>query len=71
MAILSRQDTIEMAFQRALGNGDRYVTRVNTGRLDVERHTDMLNKAWGLGFRLHSIFEQNGNTVMVFERRDG
>jgi hypothetical protein len=58
-----------MAFERALSTGDQYVTRVNTGKLDVERHTDALNKAYMIGFRLHSVFEQNGNTVMVFERR--
>lgn len=70
MAMLSRTDTTQAAFERARQNGDRYITRVNTGRLDVERHSDYLNQAWSAGFRLHTIFEQNGNTVMVFEQRD-
>ena len=69
MALLARTDTSGQAFERALKNGDQYVTRVNRGGLDVERHTDFLNDAFRGGFRLHSIFEQNGNTVMVFERR--
>jgi hypothetical protein len=69
MALGMRTDTGITAFQNAWTNGDQYVTRVNRDRLDVERHTDYLNQAWGAGFRLHSIFEQNGNTVMVFERR--
>ena len=69
MPLGSRLDTGMQAFERALAQGDQYVARVNTNRLDIERHTDYLNKVWAAGFRLHSIFEQNGNTVMVFERR--
>lgn len=68
MALMSRTDTLETALATAQARGDQYVTRVNQGRLDVERHTDMLNRVFRLGFRLHSIFEQAGNTVMVFER---
>ena len=69
MALLARTDSSDQAFDRAWKNGDQYVTRVNRGGLDVERHTDFLNKAFIAGFALHSIFEQNGNTVMVFQRR--
>jgi hypothetical protein len=69
MAILARTDSTKDAFERAWKNGAQYVTRVNRGGLDVERHTDYLNEAFRSGFALHSIFEQNGNTVMVFERR--
>lgn len=68
MAILARTDTGMEPFERAVANGDQYVTRVNKDRLDVEKHTDYLNRAYRAGFRLFSIFEQNGNTVMVFER---
>jgi hypothetical protein len=69
VALLARTESAAVAFKRAWDQGDQYVSRVNTGKLDVERHTDMLNKAYVVGFRLHSIFEQHGNTVMVFERR--
>jgi hypothetical protein len=65
-----RTDNTYSAFERANSQGDQYVTRVNRDRLDVERHTDFLNRVWTLGFRLHTIFEQHGNTVMVFERRE-
>ena len=64
-----RTDTGMQAFERAWTQGDQYVTRVNKGGLDVERHTDYLNKVYATGFELHSIFEQKGNTVMIFERR--
>ena len=70
MALMARTDSTTDAFSKAWGNGDQYVTRVNKDKLDVERHTDYLNSAFKAGFRLFSIFEQNGNTVMVFERRD-
>jgi hypothetical protein len=69
MALMARTDHTGEAFARAWTNGDQYVTRVNKGGLDVERHTDYLNRTFAAGFALHSIFEQNGNTVMVFERR--
>lgn len=63
MGLLPRTDSAWAAF-----NGkDHYVTRVDRGKLDVERHTDFLNRAYDKGYKLHSIFEQNGNTVMVFE----
>ena len=70
MALMARTDSTTEAFERAWKAGDQYVTRVNRDKLDVERHTDYLNGAFKAGFGLHSIFEQNGNTVMVFERRD-
>jgi len=65
MTLGTRTDTGFAPFTR----GDHYVTRVNKDRLDVERHTDYLNKVWDAGYRLHTIFEQNGNTVMIFEMR--
>jgi len=64
-----RTDTGMQAFERAWADGDQYVTRVNRGALDVERHTEYLNKVYRVGFALLDIFEQSGNTVMVFERR--
>lgn len=71
MGLMARTDSNLTAFERAWTNGDQYVTRVNTGRLDVERNTAFLNDVFRKGFRLHTMFEQSGNTVMVFERREG
>lgn len=68
MVLGARTDTGVQAFERARAQGDQYVTRVNRGRLDVERNTDFMNMIYRrFGYRLHSIFEQAGNTVMVFE----
>ena len=47
-----------------------YDTQVNKGSLQMGILKNMLNNRWERGWRLHSIFEQNGNTIMVFERRD-
>ena len=64
-----RIDTGMQPFERARAQGDQYVTRVNKGRLDVERNTDYMNRIYReYGYRLHVIFEQDSNTVMVFER---
>jgi uncharacterized protein DUF2510 len=52
----------------ARARGDHYIARVNTGRLDVERFTDSLNEWFASGYKLAHLMEQNGNTVMVFER---
>jgi hypothetical protein len=67
MALLARTDTGMDPFTK----GDHYVTRVNKGGLDVERHSDYLNKVWAAGYQLHTALEQNGNTLMIFERREG
>jgi hypothetical protein len=69
--MLARTDSTKDAIERADKNGAHYVARVNTGKLDVERFTDGLNDWWAKGFRLAHLFEQNGNTVMVFERSEG
>ena len=69
MGIFARTDSSDAAFRRALEAGDLYVVRVNTGRLDVERHTDFLNHVWKtFGFKVAHVIEQNGNTVEFFER---
>ncbi len=70
MPTWARTDSKAQARDRALERGDHYVTRVNKNRLDMERFTDDLNQWWDAGFRLAHVFEQQGNTVMVFERRN-
>lgn len=48
----------------------RYVTRVNKGSINMLKWQMDLNAMWEEGYRLHTAFEQDGNTVQVFERRD-
>lgn len=49
---------------------DRYKTVVNRGDTNMEDLEDALNKAYEDGWRLHTIFEQAGNTCIVYEKRD-
>lgn len=48
----------------------RYETEVNKGSTNMKALTTKLNVRWHNGWRLHTMLEQDGNTVMVFERRD-
>lgn len=50
--------------------GDRhYDCEVNRGDLNMGWLRDTLNDRWEDGWRLSSMFEQAGNTVIVFEKR--
>lgn len=47
---------------------DHYEAEVNRGDLDVGSLSKKLNKRYDEGWKLAHIFEQAGNTVMVWER---
>lgn len=47
----------------------QYFTEVNKGSINMSTLTDRLNARYADGWRLHTMLEQNGNTVCVFERR--
>lgn len=49
---------------------DRYLTEVNKGGVNMSTLTNKLNSRYKDGWRLHTMIEQGGNVVMVFERRD-
>ncbi len=49
--------------------GQHYVTEVNRGSINMTQWQQHLNEMWAKGYRLHTAFEQDGNTVQVFERR--
>lgn len=48
----------------------QYMTEVNKGSVNMSTLTDLLNKRHEDGWRLHTMFEQKGNVVLVFEQRD-
>ena len=58
--------------ERAIEAADalHYQVEVNKKRVNVGSLTDSLNERWRNGWHLAHIFEQRGNTVMVFEKRD-
>ena len=46
----------------------QYYAEVNKGSIRMQTLTAHLNDMGRQGWRLHSIFEQDKNTVMAFER---
>lgn len=50
---------------------DHYNAEVNEGSINMALFTRKLNSQWEEGWRLAHIFEQAGNTVIVWERRGG
>lgn len=47
--------------------GDHYLTQVNKGSIRMQSFAGLLNEQHAKGYRLAHAFEQDGNTVMVFE----
>jgi hypothetical protein len=45
-----------------------YTTEVNKGSVNMQWLTSHLNEMAQQGWRLHTIFEQDKNTVIVYER---
>ena len=50
--------------------GEHYEAEVNKGSLNMQAFTSKLNHRWRSGWRLSHTFEQSGNTVFVWERRE-
>jgi hypothetical protein len=48
--------------------GFAYTTEVNKGSVNMRWLTTHLTEMGQQGWRLHSVFEQDKNTVIVFER---
>ncbi len=46
-----------------------YDVEVNKRGLSVKALTNTLNQRWENGWRLAHLFEQRGNTVLVYEKR--
>ena len=53
----------------AKANVQHYDVEVNKRGLSVKALTKTLNGRWDNGWRLAHLFEQRGNTVLVFEKR--
>ena len=50
--------------------GGHYEAEVNKGSLNMGAFTARLNQRYETGWKLAHAFEQDGNTVFVWERRD-
>lgn len=54
----------------AQATSGHYEATVNKGSVSMTQLSATLNKRWGAGWELAHIFEQAGNTVTIWERRD-
>ncbi len=70
-AIAAEADLGEGAATEAIAEVDalHYQVEVNKRGLSVSALTTTLNQRWENGWRLAHVFEQRGNTVLVFEER--
>lgn len=70
--IAGEQKEAEKALREraASPEGIRYVTEVNKGSINMAAYQQHLNEMWAQGFRVHTVLEQHGNTMTIFERRD-
>lgn len=62
-----------MAFGSGSGkvaDHEHYEAEVNKKDLNMNSFTATLNRRWAAGWRLDHAFEQSGNTVVVWARRD-
>ncbi|HEX8081629.1 MAG TPA: hypothetical protein VF557_15570 [Jatrophihabitans sp.] len=56
------------AFSGGSPNGPHYEIEVNKGATNVGKFQDAANKRFENGYRMAHVFEQNGNTICVWER---
>ena len=55
----------------AFGSGDgHYEVEVNKGDLNAGSMSRKMNDRYSDGWKVAHIFEENGNTVIVWERQD-
>jgi hypothetical protein len=62
-----------MAFGSGSGkvaDHEHYEAEVNKKDLNMNSFTTTLNRRWAAGWRLDHAFEQSGNTIVVWARRD-
>ena len=65
-----REQSAAMASEAVAGCPDparHYVATVNKGSMNVTMLSGVLNVQYAKGYRLSQAFEQDGNTVTVFE----
>ena len=61
------QRTVEREDARI--EAEHYEAEVNKGAISIRVFNATLNKRWRAGWKLSHMFEQHGNTIIVWERR--
>lgn len=49
-------------------NGPNFEAQVNKGKIRMEGLTNHLNARWANGYKLMHIYEQDGNTVVIWQK---
>ncbi len=63
-----RQRTQERLVATRPDHGGHYDVEVNKGSFNSRHMTALLNKRYEMGWEIDKMFEQDGNTVLVFVR---
>jgi len=50
-------------------NGPVYEIEVNEGSINMKHFTEVSNERWSNGYRMAHVYTQEGNTIVVWERR--
>ena len=53
-------------FSAGKPNGPHYEIEVNKGSVTVGRFEDVANRRFANGYRLHQVYEQEGNTIVIW-----
>jgi hypothetical protein len=55
-------------FSAGSANGPVYEIEVNEGSINMKHFTNVANDRWKNGYRMAHVFEQDKNTVVVWEK---
>lgn len=58
------------AFTDGKPDGLVYEAQVNKGSINMEKFTKTANARWDNGYKLEHLYEQDGNTVVIWMRKD-
>jgi hypothetical protein len=60
-----------LRWQEVIAVADHYDATVNRGSLNMGSFTKEMNKRWDDGWQVAQVFMQEGNTIVIWERRSG
>jgi hypothetical protein len=58
------------AFTDGKPNGPVYEIEVNRGSMNAGKFASTANARWENGYLIEHVYEQNGNTIVVWRKRD-
>jgi hypothetical protein len=64
-------DAGSLRWREVIAVADHYDATVNRGSLSMGSFTKEMNKRWDDGWQVAHVFMQEGNTIVIWERRSG